>query len=63
MKNSKKMKRNGKKLTFGIHKLGVGAPTYTWQEGERKYHNKQGNTSNTYAKIITTIMRKKNIKS
>ncbi len=60
MKNSKqKMKRNGKKLTFGIQKLGVEAMTYIWQERGRKYHTKQGNTNHTNAKRITTIMQKK----
>lgn len=55
MKN-KKTQKNSKKLAFGVRKLGVRTLTYTWQEGERKYHTNQGNNINTNAKITILIM-------
>jgi hypothetical protein len=62
MKNSKQKneKKMEKKLTFCTRKLGVGTPTYTWQEGEGKYHTNQRNNINTNAKrIATTITQEK----
>jgi hypothetical protein len=44
LKNKSMKKKMEKKLTFDAWKLGVIAPTCTWQEGEWKYHTKETRT-------------------
>jgi hypothetical protein len=46
---------NGKKLTFNAREFCVRALTFTWQEGEGKYHTNQGNKNNTNVKKIATL--------